>query len=113
MAKAVYIEIYYNQRTEPEMVAMMTWTRAWWDNQRHGYDLFCSAVVLEELEAAEHPYRSEKVALVRSLTLLPVTEAVEEIAEVYLAHKVMPRRPSTDALHLALASFHGCDILLT
>ncbi len=25
----------------------------------------------------------------------------------------MPRHPSSDALHLALASFHSCDILLT
>ncbi len=45
--------------------------------------------------------------------MLEVTPAVLEIVEVYVAHKLMPRDRSGDALHLALASHHGCDILLT
>ena len=30
-----------------------------------------------------------------------------------LAHKVMPADPFGDALHLALASYHRCDFLVT
>ena len=33
--------------------------------------------------------------------------------EVYVAHKLMPQDRAGDALHLALASHYGCDILLT
>ena len=42
-----------------------------------------------------------------------VTSEVLEIAEAYIAHKVMPNDPAGDALHLAIASYHKCDFLVT
>ncbi len=45
--------------------------------------------------------------------LLAVDEAIEEIIEAYVRHKLMPQDPLGDALHLALASHHKCDFLLT
>ncbi len=39
--------------------------------------------------------------------------AVAEIVETYVARKVMPSDPIGDALHLAVASHHRCDFLLT
>jgi hypothetical protein len=47
------------------------------------------------------------------IALLSITEEVIEIAEVYISQKVMPNNPTGDALHLALASWHKCDYLLT
>ncbi len=61
----------------------------------------------------EHPQKAEKIALLQSIPLLDVTLDVLEIVEVYIAHKLMPGDRSGDALHLALASRHNCDILLT
>ena len=51
--------------------------------------------------------------LVGTLPVLAITEPILEIVEAYIAHKVMPADPAGDALHLALASFHGCDSLAT
>lgn len=45
--------------------------------------------------------------------MVGVDIAVAEIVEAYIRHKVMPRNPAGDALHLALASYHRCDFLLT
>jgi len=42
-----------------------------------------------------------------------VDAAVAEIVETYVARKVMPSDPIGDALHLAVASHHRCDFLLT
>lgn len=36
-----------------------------------------------------------------------------EIIEAYITRQVMPKDPGGDALHLALASYHRCDYLLT
>lgn len=33
--------------------------------------------------------------------------------DTYLRHKLMPRNPSGDALHLALASYYECDLIVT
>ena len=48
-----------------------------------------------------------------SLPAIPVEDDVREIVEVCIKHHVMPRDPLGDALHLALASFHKVDYLLT
>ena len=118
MKKKVYIEttipsFYYNQRTEPELVAMMHWTRDWWDSHRILCDPVSSAAVIDELMQGDHPLKSEKLALLHNIPLYDPSDEIAEIVSVYIAHKVMPRHPSSDALHLALASFHSCDILLT
>jgi len=118
MLKKVYIEttipsFYYNQRPEPEMVAVMNWTRDWWDGHRLAYEIVSSPAVIDELRRGEHPQKQEKILLLAKVPMLEVTPAVLEIVEVYLAHQLMPRDRSGDALHLALASHHNCDILLT
>lgn len=45
--------------------------------------------------------------------MLPVTDDIRQIARVYIRRKIMPQDPLGDALHLATASFHKCDVLLS
>ncbi len=115
---AIYIETsipstYFEQRTDPKMVARREWTRDWWDNHRQAYRLVTSNAVLEELNRADHPMKREKIGLLDGLELLAVSPTVAEITEIYIARYVMPQDPAGDALHLALASHHKCDVLLT
>ena len=51
--------------------------------------------------------------MIEPLPLLPVVSNIGGIVETYIEKFVMPKNPSGDALHLALASFHGCHFLLT
>jgi hypothetical protein len=48
-----------------------------------------------------------------TLPVLRVNEAIAEIVNSYIRHKLMPGDPGGDALHLALASYHKCDFLVT
>jgi|SRR5882672_3313458 len=109
MNRRVYIEttipsFYHEVRTEPEMVARREWTREWWDHHRS---------VIEELESGTFPQKSDALILIRNLPLLDIDEAIADIIDAYIGHTVMPADPAGDALHLALASFHKCDFLLT
>jgi predicted nucleic acid-binding protein len=118
MRPQVYIEttipsFYYESRREPEMVARKHWTREWWDRFSVGYELVTSQAVLDELEGGDYPSKSRVLALVQRIQILPFEPAIVEIVEAYIAHKVMPNDPVGDALHLALASYHKCDFLLT
>jgi predicted nucleic acid-binding protein len=115
---AVYIEttipsFYHSVRPEPEMVALREWTRSWWSEERNHYQLVTSDAVLDELENGDHPFRMEKIELLNGVALLEIPEAIAEIVQIYLSHRLMPKDASGDALHLALASFHKCDYLLT
>jgi hypothetical protein len=110
--QTVYIEtsipsFYHETRAEPEFVAMRNWTRLWWEQSRG------RLTVLYELESGEHPNKEDKVALIEDCVLLEITDDVREIVEVYIAHYLMPRDELGGALHLAVASYHKMDYLLT
>ena len=119
MAKPkVYVEtsipsFYHEIRSEPEMVACRKWTRQWWDKSREEYHVVTSDAVLDELSREGHPDRKQTLSLMQNVELLPIEEETGEIVEAYIEHKLMPRNPVGDALHLALASQHKCDFLLT
>ena len=116
MKKRVYIEttipsFYFELRSDPEMVARREWTRTWWEDAAGRYELVTSAAVVEELSRGEFAARREDC--LRLIELIPVDPAVAEIVQAYVAHRVMPRNPVGDALHLALASHYRCDFLVT
>jgi predicted nucleic acid-binding protein len=118
MQPRVYIEtsipsFYYEERTAPDMVARRDWTRDWWDNQRPDYLLLTSEAVLDELARGDYPNKEKAILLISNVGLVEIDDAITEIVEAYVRHKLMPQNPLGDALHLALASYYKCDFLLT
>jgi predicted nucleic acid-binding protein len=118
MKSRVYVEttipsFYHEVRPDPDMVARRAWTRQWWDSKRHNYELVTSIAVLDELNRGSHPNKNAVLMLMNNLPLVTIEPAAAEIVDAYIVHKVMPRDPVGDALHLALASYHKCDFLLT
>ncbi|MCD4726517.1 MAG: type II toxin-antitoxin system VapC family toxin [Pirellulales bacterium] len=114
----IYIEtsipsFYCTTRTDPESVACKGWTQHWWDFKREGCKVFTSEVVIEELENGDYPTKQEALSLIDGIPILTVEPAVLEITKTYTRHFLMPDKPMGDAMHLALASFHQCDFLLT
>ena len=118
MSKTVYVEtsvpsFFHEARSEPEMVARRAWTRQWWAVATERYDLVTSPAVIDELERGEYPSRDDCLKLVERLELLEITPAVLDVVDTYISRHVMPADPAGDALHLALASVHRCDFLVT
>ena len=118
MKPLVYIEttipsFYYEVRQEPEMVARRNWTREWWKSYRPLFVLTTSEAVLAELGEGEYASRDDAISLLKGLDLLEVPDQIADIIDVYLENHLMPRERVGDALHLALASYHKCDFLLT
>jgi len=77
--------------------------------------LVSSQAVINELNNGDYPdsKRQNCLALLDDLTFLPIEEEIALIVKTYLQHKLMPDDTSGDALHLAIASNHKCDILLS
>jgi predicted nucleic acid-binding protein len=118
MELTVYVEtsipsFYYETRPEPAMQARREWTRRWWSYAHETYRLVTSAAVLDELGRGEYAAKQDCLALMQSLPVLPIDSATADFVAAYLRHKLMPFDPAGDALHLALASQHKCDFLLT
>ncbi len=118
MKKRVYVEttipsFYFELRSDPEIVARREWTRRWWEEAGDRYELVTSVAVIEELSRGGFTAQDDCLRLIEHLPLVPVETGVAEIVQTYIARKVMPRDPAGDAFHLALASHHRCDFLVT
>jgi hypothetical protein len=102
-----------DERTDPAIVARRGWTREWWGGPAKDCELVTSVAVMEELGRGPAERSADRLALVQGLPLLAVEPSIAEIVSAYVRHRVMPANPEGDALHLALASFHKCDFLVT
>ena len=88
-------------------------TRDWWDLQRERHELFTSQIVLDEIAAGEREMAQRRLVLMAGLTVLDLTPAAETLAERVLHSGLLPASADGDAAHIALATVHKLDILLT
>ena len=119
MNKLIYVEttipsFYTETREDEEIRIRRKWTREWWHLPDAARNLATSFVVQAELDRIpDRERRAASLELIRPLEQFVYTTEIEEVVEVYMAHKLMPREGVGDAAHLALASFNNCDILVT
>jgi len=118
MRPRIYVEtsipsFYFEVRTEPEMIARREWTRQFWLNASRDHELVTSEAVLGELEKGNFPGKEKAIELISDLPFLAIEPEITDIVDSYIKHQIMPRDPAGDALHLAVASFHDCEFLLT
>lgn len=114
----IYVEttipsMYHSGRTDPRMVEWRVITRHWWDAAVGSSELVTSDVVLQELASGKPEQARLRLAMARSLRLLESGTPELATAVTYVRHKIMPVNPLADALHLAIASHHECDVLVT
>lgn len=88
-------------------------TRQWWERERVHYDLFISAAVLREASAGDARAAAERMSLLENLPLLTITAEVEGLAKDFLEAGAMPPTSVLDALHVAVAAWHGAEYVLT
>ena len=108
-----FFSFLYDKRTAPAIVARREWTEEWWSSHRGKYELITGQAVLVELAQGQLPHRQRALDLALTIPSAPTTEESADIVAVYLKHRLMPKDPVADASHLALASIHKCDFLLT
>lgn len=114
----VYVEttipsFYHTTRTGRFATVRRDLTRRWWNGAASQYELVTSEAVLDELADGDYPSRQAAEALIKDLRLLEITDEIADTVQAYFRHRLMPANPRGDALHLALASHHECEFLLT
>ncbi len=119
MKQKVYIEtsvISYLTARPTRNITVAAWRKAtqeWWQSRRPDFELYTSELVVEEAEQG-HPHAAQKrLDALREIPRLAVTDEVAELAEALLARGALPTVASDDAMHVALAAWHGVDYLLT
>lgn len=88
-------------------------TIRWWEHELKEYRPFSSVLVRRELERVSEPHRTGYLKLIKPLEQLELTEEAAILAEGYISRGIFHRKYIADALHVALASFHKIDYLVT
>lgn len=88
-------------------------TRRWWADHRGHFEVFVSRFVIEECAAGDDEAAAERLARIRDLPLLEVTDEVINLANDLLARVPLPEKAQIDAFHVAVATVNGIEYLLT
>ncbi len=88
-------------------------TRDWWELKRDQHELFSSQVVLDEVAAGEATMARRRLKLLRDIPLLELSAAANRLGREILLSGLLPVSADGDAAHIAVATVHRMDILLT
>ncbi|MBE9215494.1 type II toxin-antitoxin system VapC family toxin [Plectonema cf. radiosum LEGE 06105] len=119
MIETVYIETsilgYLTARSSRDIVvaANIEITREWWDTRRSDFQLYASQAVIKETSQGDAAIASQRLKIIRSLALLDLNQFVLDLAEQFLGRSNLPAKADVDAIHIAAATVHGMDYLLT
>jgi hypothetical protein len=88
-------------------------TSDWWDTQSDRFNLYTSSVVVEEAGRGNPDAVSRRLNALSGIPLLAITEAVIALSKAFIQEGALPSKALGDSLHIALATVHGMDYLLT
>jgi predicted nucleic acid-binding protein len=119
MNKRVYIETsvisYLGARPSLNVLAAarQQTTLYWWERHRPRFDLFTSELVLSEAGQGDPVAAEKRTEKLQSIPDLEITGEVIELAKKLVDGAALPIEAMDDAIHIAVAAFHGMDYLLT
>jgi len=88
-------------------------TSRWWDLRRAAFEIWTSELVLEEASRGDSEAAKRRLAALERIPLLKVANEASRLAGDIVRAHLLPDRAFPDALHIAIASVHSVDYLLT
>lgn len=119
MSETVYIETsilgYLTARSTKNLIlaANIEVTKDWWESRRSDFTLYVSQAVLKEIAQGDAEIAAQRLEKIRGFPLLELNQAVRDLAAQFLTRSNLPPKADVDAIHIAAATVHGLDYLLT
>jgi hypothetical protein len=88
-------------------------TCEWWHEHRAKFDIFISRLVWDEASEGDPQAVKRRLKILRSLPWLQIKRDAAFLAKSLVAEGCFPENADDDALHVALATTHGMEFLLT
>ena len=117
--KTVYVEtsvasyLTTGTFTNPAKIARQLATTDWSNFWGPGFELYTSDLTIEEAERGHHGDAAQALKALDGITNLPITNAVNTLADVLTLTRALPPDSRNDAVHVALAAVHDIDYILT
>ena len=81
--------------------------------RRSSFNLFISLAVLKEVSQGDPQIASQRLEILRNFPILELNQSVLDLAEQFLQRSNLHVKADVDAIHIAVATVHGMDYLLT
>ena len=88
-------------------------TQEWWETRQQKFDIFISELVVREAGAGDKVAARKRIEALDNIPLLGLNEEVLHLAHELVQGGPVPESAKEDALHIALATVHGMDYILT
>ncbi len=117
--QSVYIEAtvvsYLAARRSRDLVvaAHQQVTEEWWETALPKLEPFISPIVIEEASRGDESASKLRLDKIAEFSVLEITSEVRDLAELYFEKIPIPDKARGDAFHLAVATFHGMDFLVS
>lgn len=119
MKHKVYLETsvisYYTARPSNDIITLgrQRITEQWWQYALDTFDVHVSPIVFEEAELGDSTASSKRLKVMGHFKVLAIDDIVRQVWSVYMEKLGLPERAIRDAGHLAVASVHDIDYLVT
>ena len=119
LKQSVYIETtvisYLTARPSRDLIvaAHQQVTVEWWEKTLPKLEPFISPIVIEEASRGDESAAELRLEKVIEFPVLEITDAVQDLAELYFDRIPIPDKARGDAFHLTVATFHGMDFLVS
>lgn len=120
MKPTVYVEttivsylVGWLNRNDLQVAAHQELTRRWWATRRDRFELFASAVVIDEASEGDPVRAAERLRFLEGIALLRVSREAHALKAELLRGTQIPAKAEIDALHIAVAAVHGTEFLAT
>jgi len=88
-------------------------TRLWWDSGCSGLEIFTSLEAIDEAGEGDEEMAQMRLKLLEKVTRLEITDEIGNLAVKLVSSGLIPDKAASDAIHIAVASAHGMDYLVT
>jgi len=88
-------------------------TNDWWANRKIKYECYISEIVVDEASSGDENEIKKRLAIIDELMLLDLTEEANTLTKAILNIGVIPQKAVRDAAHIAVATVHEANYLLT
>ena len=112
----IYLETTIFNRFLEENREYCTETRKLFDKiLQKEINAYTSAYVLEELDKAPEPKRSEMINLISKyeITVLEIDQRAYDLSETYIEMGIIPLKFKIDGIHISMAAIHNMDCIIS
>ncbi|MCP3998565.1 MAG: type II toxin-antitoxin system VapC family toxin [bacterium] len=119
MAARAYIETsmvsYLTARPSRDLVvaAHQQISADWWERRRRDFELCTSQLVVDEARRGEPEMARRRLEILKGMPLLEMTDTAQTLAVAIVQKGLLHQAAFPDALHIAIATAHQVDYLLT